>query len=117
MSADMMGHCLYCDQGQYQSAINHLQRVLEISGEMGDHVGDADAFGTIADIYTDMGDLESVRRPPSHSAEPHISPAVAVRNETVFSGIAVVSAPCTYPVICQLNWPAHAFLRFTWHIW
>jgi hypothetical protein len=49
------------EQGQYQSAVNHLQRVLEISGEMGDHVGDADAFGTIADIYTDMGDLESVR--------------------------------------------------------
>lgn len=48
-------------QGQYQSAIKHLQRVLEISREMGDHVGDADAYGTIADIYTDMGDLEAVR--------------------------------------------------------
>jgi len=49
-------------QGQYQSAIKHLQRVLEISREMGDHVGDADAYGTIADIYTDMGDLEAAAK-------------------------------------------------------
>lgn len=54
--------CVHGDglQGQYSSAIKHLQRVLEISREMGDHVGDADAYGTIADIYTDMGDLEAV---------------------------------------------------------
>lgn len=45
-------------QGQHQTAISHLTRVLEISNEMGDHVGDADAFGTIADIYTDMGDFD-----------------------------------------------------------
>lgn len=25
---------------------------------MGDHVGDADAYGTIADIYTEMGHFE-----------------------------------------------------------
>ncbi len=35
-------------QGQHQAAIQHLKRVLEISQEMGDYVGDADAFGTIA---------------------------------------------------------------------
>ncbi|KAK9820407.1 hypothetical protein WJX72_010010 [[Myrmecia] bisecta] len=45
-------------QGQYKAAIKHLHRVLKISQEMGDFVGDADAFGTIADIYTDMGELE-----------------------------------------------------------
>jgi hypothetical protein len=33
--------------------------VLEISKEMRDHVGDADAYGTIADIYTDMGDFDA----------------------------------------------------------
>lgn len=32
--------------------------MLEISRETGDRVGDADAYGTIADIYTDIGDLE-----------------------------------------------------------
>ena len=45
-------------QGQQQTAIIHLKRVLEISDEMGDHVGDADAYGTIADIYTDLGDFD-----------------------------------------------------------
>ena len=39
-------------QGQYQTAISHLKRVLEISREMGDHVGDADAYGTIAGALT-----------------------------------------------------------------
>ena len=45
-------------QGQYQTAISHLKRVLEISKEMGDHVGDADAYGVIADIYTDLNDFD-----------------------------------------------------------
>ncbi|KAK9846451.1 hypothetical protein WJX81_004056 [Elliptochloris bilobata] len=45
-------------QGQHRTAIQHLQRVLEISSEMGDHVGDADAYGTIADIYTEIGHFE-----------------------------------------------------------
>ena len=45
-------------QGQHRTAIQHLQRVLEISSEMEDHVGDADAYGTIADIYTEMGHFE-----------------------------------------------------------
>jgi hypothetical protein len=38
-------------QGQYQTAISHLKRVLEISKEMADHVGDADAYGTIAGTF------------------------------------------------------------------
>lgn len=53
---------------------------------MEDHVGDADAYGTIADIYTDMGDLESVRASPSHpptfppsrSAQPLVPPQVVI---------------------------------------
>lgn len=44
--------------GQKRQAIKYLERVLEISGETGDHVGDADAYGVIADIYTDIGEFE-----------------------------------------------------------
>lgn len=39
-----------------RQAIKHLERVLDISREMGDYVGDADAYGVIADIYTDLGE-------------------------------------------------------------
>lgn len=46
-------------QGQHRAAIQHLMRVLEISDQMGDTVGDADAFGTIADIYTEMGNFDT----------------------------------------------------------
>ncbi|KIZ06832.1 hypothetical protein MNEG_1119 [Monoraphidium neglectum] len=45
-------------QGQYKAAIKHLERVLEISREMKEFTGDADAYGTIADCYTEMGDFE-----------------------------------------------------------
>jgi tetratricopeptide (TPR) repeat protein len=44
--------------GRYQQAIDYLGKVLEISEETGDHVGDVDAYGTIADIYTEMGEFE-----------------------------------------------------------
>ena len=44
--------------GQNRQAIKYLERVLEISGIVGDHVGDADAYGVIADIYTDIGEFE-----------------------------------------------------------
>jgi len=43
---------------QPRQAIKYLERVLEISDETGDHIGDADAYGTIADTYTDMGEFE-----------------------------------------------------------
>ena len=49
-------------QKQYRKALNHLERVLEISGEMGDTTGDSDACGTIADIYTEMGELEEAAK-------------------------------------------------------
>lgn len=45
-------------QGQYKAAVQHLESVLKLSSQMDDHVGDADAYGTIADIYTDMGDFD-----------------------------------------------------------
>ena len=44
--------------GRYSQAIEYLERVLQISDDSGDHVGDADAYGTIADIYTEMGEFE-----------------------------------------------------------
>lgn len=44
--------------GRYQQAIEYLMKVLEISNETGDHFGDVDAYGTIADIYTEMGDFD-----------------------------------------------------------
>jgi tetratricopeptide (TPR) repeat protein len=46
-------------QGQYRAAIKHLERVLEISKEMAEFTGDADAYGSIADCYTELGDFES----------------------------------------------------------
>ena len=49
-------------QGQQKTAIQHLERVLEISQIMGEHVGDADDYGTIADIYTDMGQFEKAAK-------------------------------------------------------
>lgn len=44
--------------GRYQQAIDYLGKVLEISEDTGDHIGDVDAYGTIADIYTEMGEFE-----------------------------------------------------------
>ena len=44
--------------GQHKAAIGHLQRVLEVSIEMREFTGDADAYGTIADCYTDLGEFE-----------------------------------------------------------
>ena len=45
--------------GRGKEAIAHLKEVLEISKQMGDFAGDADALGAIADIYTESGDLEN----------------------------------------------------------
>ena len=57
-STSRVRHVVNAPQGQYQTAISHLKRVLEISKEMADHVGDADAYGVIADIYTDLNDFD-----------------------------------------------------------
>ena len=45
-------------QRQFKKAIGHLERVLEISEEMDEYTGDADAYGAIADIWTELGDFE-----------------------------------------------------------
>ncbi|CAG9461586.1 unnamed protein product [Pedinophyceae sp. YPF-701] len=45
-------------QGKYKDGIEYLEGVLRISGEIQDYVGDADAYGTIADLYTELGDYE-----------------------------------------------------------
>lgn len=49
-------------QGQTQRAIELLKRVLEISEEVGDHRGDADVHGTIADMLTSQGDFSEAAR-------------------------------------------------------
>ena len=36
-----------------------MLRVLEISKEMDDFVGDADSYCTISDIYTEMGNFDT----------------------------------------------------------
>lgn len=45
-------------QGQYRTAIRHLEEVLDISQAINDHLGDADAYGTIADMYTELGEFD-----------------------------------------------------------
>jgi tetratricopeptide (TPR) repeat protein len=45
-------------QGNNQSAIKHLKSVLALSDTMKEYTGDADAYGSIADIYADMGDFD-----------------------------------------------------------
>lgn len=44
--------------GRYEQAIEYLMEVLALSDVMGDHIGDADAYGSIADIYTEMGNFD-----------------------------------------------------------
>jgi tetratricopeptide (TPR) repeat protein len=45
-------------QGDRAGAITDLQAVLDISKAMGEFTGDTDALGAIADLYTELGDLE-----------------------------------------------------------
>lgn len=45
-------------QGNLQAAIKHLASVLNLSRQMGEFTGDADAYGSIADIYADLGEFE-----------------------------------------------------------
>jgi tetratricopeptide (TPR) repeat protein len=44
--------------GDRKGALNDLLAVLEISERIGEHTGDTDALGAIADLYTEQGDLE-----------------------------------------------------------
>jgi tetratricopeptide (TPR) repeat protein len=45
--------------GDGKGAVFQLKRVLEMRASVGDAAGDTDALGAIADIYTEMGDLEN----------------------------------------------------------
>ena len=45
--------------GDRKGAIAHLKEVLEMRKTVGDAAGDTDALGAIADIYTELGDLEN----------------------------------------------------------
>lgn len=44
--------------GDRRASIAHLERVLSLSRAHGDTVGDSDALGTIADMYTELGAFE-----------------------------------------------------------
>ena len=45
-------------QGDRAGAIADLQAVLALSKAMGEYTGDTDALGAIADLYTELGELE-----------------------------------------------------------
>jgi len=45
-------------QGDRLGAIGDLQSVLALSKAMGEFTGDTDALGAIADLYTELGELE-----------------------------------------------------------
>ncbi|XP_062087850.1 protein FLUORESCENT IN BLUE LIGHT, chloroplastic isoform X2 [Humulus lupulus] len=45
-------------QGKYQEAINYHSIVLEISNRERENSGNTEAYGAIADCYTELGDLE-----------------------------------------------------------
>jgi tetratricopeptide (TPR) repeat protein len=45
--------------GDRKGAIKNLKEVLEMRQLVGDAAGDTDALGAIADIYTELGDLEN----------------------------------------------------------
>ncbi|KAL5728540.1 hypothetical protein ACHQM5_001613 [Ranunculus cassubicifolius] len=45
-------------QGKYKEAINYHSLVLTISERVGESSGNTEAYGAIADCYTELGDLE-----------------------------------------------------------
>lgn len=48
--------------GDRLGAIEDLKQVLTVSQELNDDTGDMDALGAIADLYTELGDLENAGR-------------------------------------------------------
>ena len=48
--------------GDRVGAIADLKEVLNISQQLDDNTGDMDALGAIADLYTELGDLENAGR-------------------------------------------------------
>ncbi|CAM8955913.1 unnamed protein product [Rhodiola kirilowii] len=49
-------------QGKYKDAIKYHSMVLDISRRQGDNSGSIDAYGAIADCYTELGDLEQAAK-------------------------------------------------------
>ncbi|KAI0492401.1 hypothetical protein KFK09_026672 [Dendrobium nobile] len=45
-------------QGKYKEAIKYHSKVLEIASKVGEDSGATEAYGAIADCYTELGDLE-----------------------------------------------------------
>lgn len=45
-------------QGKYREAIKYHTKVLDISKQTGEDSGSTEAYGAIADCYTELGDLE-----------------------------------------------------------
>ena len=45
-------------QGKYKEAIKYHSMVLSISKRVGEDSGNTEAYGAIADCYTELGDLE-----------------------------------------------------------
>lgn len=45
-------------QGKYKEAVKYHSMVLSISEREGEDSGNTEAFGAIADCYTELGDLE-----------------------------------------------------------
>ncbi|XP_059297842.1 protein FLUORESCENT IN BLUE LIGHT, chloroplastic-like [Lycium ferocissimum] len=49
-------------QGKYREAIKYHSLVLEISAKHGEDSGSTEAYGAIADCYTELGDLEQAAK-------------------------------------------------------
>lgn len=45
-------------QGKYKEAVKYHSMVISISERVGEDSGNTEAFGAIADCYTELGDLE-----------------------------------------------------------
>lgn len=45
-------------QGNYREAIKYHSLVLELSARYGEDSGSTEAYGAIADCYTELGDIE-----------------------------------------------------------
>lgn len=45
-------------QGKYREAIKYHSMVLDISKKQGEDSGNTEAYGAIADCYTELGELD-----------------------------------------------------------
>lgn len=49
-------------QGKFREAIQYHAMVLQISERIGEDSGNTEAYGAIADCYTELGDLEQAAK-------------------------------------------------------